>query len=136
MSSIQGLHNNYELMIQQLTASKSGSTNTSQPATSGVNSDPTDTVHLSLNKLRDDFQNARISYNETNGKLTSDQAAQLKSQISTVEQTVTADQQTNGGPLTGDQKVAINQLQNQVSSQIYDMANNITAAGSPDGTSV
>jgi len=118
-------------MIQQLTASKSGFTNTSQAGANAADSDPTDTVHLSLNKMRDEFQNARISYDEKNGKLTSDQAAQLQAQITTVEQTVTTDQQTNGGPLTGDQKVAINKLQNQVSAQIYDMANNITA-GSPD----
>jgi hypothetical protein len=131
LSSIQGLSNNYELMIQQLTASKSGSPSTSQAGTNTANSDPTDTVHLSLNKIRDVFQNARISYGEKDGKLTSDQAAQLQAQIATVKQTVSTDEQANGGPLTGDQKVAINQLQNQVSSQIYDMANNITA-GSPD----
>ena len=135
MSSINGVSNSAQLIFQQLAAAKSSSTNTSQASTSSTGtSDPTDTVHLSLNQIRDSFQDARISYNKKNGNITSDQAAALQSQIATVQQTVATDEQSNSGPLTHDQKVAINQMQNQISSQIYDMANDLTT-GSPSSIS-
>lgn len=136
MSSIHGVYNSPQLLFQQLAAAKSSSTTTTEASASstGASSDPTDTVHLSLNQIRDAFQDARISYNERNGNLTSDQAAALQSQIATVQQTAAADEQSNSGPLTSEQKVALNQMQNQISSQIYDMANDITS-GSPTSTS-
>jgi predicted transcriptional regulator len=64
----------------------------------------------------------RIVLNEKAGNLTGDQAKQLGSQLATIQQQIAADTQANGGSLSATDAQAINQLQNQLSQQIYEAA--------------
>jgi hypothetical protein len=79
---------------------------------------------------REAVQAGRIALNETAGNLTSAQAGQLSSQISTTQQQIASDKQANGGSLSAADAKAINQTQNQLSRQIYDTAHSATSADS------
>jgi hypothetical protein len=46
----------------------------------------------------------------------------LGSQLATIQQQIAADTQANGGSLSATDAQAINQLQNQLSQQIYEAA--------------
>jgi len=78
---------------------------------------------------REAVQAGRIALNETAGNLSSDQASQLNSQLSTIQQQIVSDKQANGGSLSAADASAINRTQSQLSRQIYDAAHN---AASPD----
>jgi hypothetical protein len=75
----------------------------------------------------------RIIANQKAGNLTTAQGQQLSSQLSTIQQQITADEQANGGTLSQTDAKAINQLQNQFSGQIYEAAHG-TAPSQPAGT--
>jgi hypothetical protein len=67
---------------------------------------------------RGDVEAGRIAMDETAGSISSDQAQQLDSQLSTIHQQMVTDMQANGGTLTPAEAQAINQLQSQLSQQI------------------
>jgi len=77
---------------------------------------------------RDSIEAGRIALNEHAGNLSSAQSQQLGSQLSTIQQQIVTDQQANGGTLTPTDAQAINQLQSQLSQQIYNTAHNVPAA--------
>lgn len=68
---------------------------------------------------REALQAGRIVLNEKAGNLTSGQAQQLGSQVNTIQQQIASDEQANGGTLSSTDAQAINQLQTQLSQQIY-----------------
>jgi hypothetical protein len=78
---------------------------------------------------REAVQAGRIALNETAGNLSSDQAKQLSSQLSTIQQQIASDEQANGGSLSAADAKTINQAQSQLSQQIYDTAH---SASTPD----
>ena len=61
----------------------------------------------------------RIAVNAKSGALTSGQAKQLFSQLSTIGQQISADKQANGGSLTQADQTSIASAQNQFGQQIY-----------------
>jgi hypothetical protein len=71
---------------------------------------------------RQDMEAGRIALNVNAGNLSSAQAQPLSSQLGTIQQQIVADEQANGGTLSTTDAQAINQLQNQLSQQIYDTA--------------
>jgi hypothetical protein len=78
---------------------------------------------------REVVQAGRIALSETAGNLSSDQANQLSSQLSTIQQQITTDEQANSGTLSAADAKEINQTQSQLSRQIYDTSHN---ARTPD----
>lgn len=71
---------------------------------------------------RDTLEAGRIALNAKAGNLSSTQAQQLGSQLGTIEQQAATDAQANGGTLSPADVQAINQLQTQLSQQIYQTA--------------
>jgi hypothetical protein len=71
---------------------------------------------------RQALQAGRIVLDEKAGKLSSAQAQQLGFELAATQQQIAADKQANGGSLSPPDAQAINQLQNQVSRQIYEAA--------------
>ena len=71
---------------------------------------------------REAVEAGRIVLNEKAGNLSGDQAKQLGSQLGTIQQQIATDEQGNGGSLSATDAQAINQLQNQISQQIYEAA--------------
>jgi hypothetical protein len=65
-------------------------------------------------------QNARIREGVQSGRLSAGQAAQLHAEDHAIRQEERAMAATNGGHITRTEKRALNQQENQVSSQIYD----------------
>jgi hypothetical protein len=82
---------------------------------------------------RETLEAGRIVLNEKAGNLSGDQAQQLGSQLSTIQQQIAADKQADGGTLSSTDAQAINQLQSQLSQQIYATAHGATP-GQSDGT--
>ncbi|MGO4881895.1 MAG: hypothetical protein ACLP59_13860 [Bryobacteraceae bacterium] len=75
---------------------------------------------------REAVQAGRIVLNEKAGNLSGDQAQELGSQLGAIHQQVSTDEQANGGSLSASDAQAINQLQNQLSQQIYENAHGVT----------
>ncbi len=71
---------------------------------------------------REAVQAGRIVLNEKAGNLSADQTQQLSSQLGTIQQQIATDAQANGGTLSATDAQAINQLQSQLSQQIYQTA--------------
>jgi len=96
---------------------------------------PADTLHLSSAALREIALTGRVALNEQAGNITSQQAAQLNGQTSSIQSQIAADKQANGGTLSSSDAQAIQQLQNQLSQTVYSDAHNGAAAPTdPDGT--
>jgi hypothetical protein len=83
--------------------------------------------------VREAVAAGRIVLNEKAGNLSGDQAQQLGSQLGTIQKQIATDEQANGGTLSATDAQAINQLQNQFSQQIYDMAHSVTTPDQPAG---
>jgi hypothetical protein len=83
---------------------------------------PPSSPHVSPADAREALEAGRITLNAKAGNLSSDQADQLTSQLGTIHQQIETDKQANGGTLTPPDAQAINQLQNQLSEQIYTSA--------------
>lgn len=75
---------------------------------------------------REDVEAGRIVLNEKAGHLSSGQATQLGAELSGIEQQIAGDEQANGGTLSPTDAQAINQLQSQLSQQIYNTAHSVT----------
>jgi hypothetical protein len=71
---------------------------------------------------REAVQAGRIVLNQKAGNLSTDQAQQLSSQLGAIHQQIATDDQANGGTLSATDAQAINQMQNQLSQQIYQTA--------------
>jgi hypothetical protein len=69
--------------------------------------------------VRQALEAGRITLNENAGNLSSDQAQQLGSQLGAVHQQIAADREADGGTLSSTDAQAVNQLQSQLSQQIY-----------------
>ena len=96
-------------------AGSAGTTVTATPETA-----PEDTVSLTHTDARELFQLGRVSYQEQAGKLTSAQGSQLDSLIQQLQASVQSDVQSNGSAsLTSSQFQNINQLQDQLSHEIF-----------------
>jgi hypothetical protein len=67
-------------------------------------------------------ETGRIVADQKAGNLSADQAQQLGSQLSAIQQQIASDEHANGGSLSKSDAQAINQLQNQFSDQIYEAA--------------
>ncbi|MGD0361472.1 MAG: hypothetical protein ABSC93_11410 [Bryobacteraceae bacterium] len=81
---------------------------------------------------REDLEAGRIVLNEKAGHLSSGQATQLGAELSGIQQQIAGDEQANGGTLSPTDAQAINQLQSQLSQQIYNTAHSVAT---PDKTS-
>ncbi len=81
---------------------------------------------------REDVEAGRIMLNEKAGHLSGGQATQLGSELSGIQQQIASDEQANGGTLSPTDAQAINQLQSQLSQQIYNTAHSVAT---PDKTS-
>ncbi len=81
--------------------------------------------------VRETTEAGRIAINEKAGNLTSDQAQQLGSQLTTIQGQIATDEQADGGKLNQADAQAINQQQNQLSQQIRDTAHDITTPNKP-----
>lgn len=71
---------------------------------------------------REALEAGRIALNQKAGNLSSGQTQQLGSQLGAIQQQIAADEQANGGTLSAADAQAIDQLQNQLSQQIYQTA--------------
>jgi hypothetical protein len=102
----------------------------SQTAYSDAHNSAAPPADPAINKadVRVALQGGRSALNEKAGSLTSDQAQQLYSQVTNIYKQVVADQKANGGSLTTSEAPAMQQSQNQLSEEIYDMAHGVTAA--------
>lgn len=83
---------------------------------------PPDNPYLPRAAARQAVEAGRIALNEKAGNLSSDQAKQLSSQLAAIHKQIVADEQANGGSLSPADAQAINQLQRQLSQQIYQAA--------------
>src|SRR5271163_3593223 len=68
---------------------------------------PADTLELSAAALQELALTGRVALNEQAGNLTSDQAAQLNGQTSSIQSQIVADKQANGGTLSSSDAQAI-----------------------------
>ncbi|HLY19150.1 MAG TPA: hypothetical protein VKR61_18105 [Bryobacteraceae bacterium] len=104
--------------IQQLQTSLSQSVYTQ--AHGGTSPPPGATATLA--GTRQAMEAGRIALNSKAGNLTGDQAQQLASQLGTIHQQIVTDKQADGGSLSQADAQAINQLESQLSQQIYQTA--------------
>jgi hypothetical protein len=86
--------------------------------------EPTDKLQISPAALREVALEGRVALNGESGNITSDQAQQLYSQISSIHSQMVADRQANGGTLSATDSQSIQQSQNQLSGTIYSDAHN------------
>lgn len=90
---------------------------------------PVDTVHISLAATRELLQFSRVLAGQKNGTLSSSEVQQLGSQLKDLNSQISAAK--NGGPISNTQKQDINQLQNQISKEIYGYAHGNLVQGAP-----
>jgi hypothetical protein len=82
---------------------------------------------------REDVEAGRIVLNEKAGHLSGGQATQLGSELSGIQQQIAGDEQANGGTLSATDAQAINQLQSQLSQQIYNTAHSVATPNKTSG---
>jgi len=80
---------------------------------------PADTLQLSPAALREVALTGRVVLNEQAGTISSEAAAQLYGEISSIHNQILADRQAGGGTLSPSDAQAIRQLQSQLSQTIY-----------------
>jgi hypothetical protein len=95
---------------------------TPKPA-AATDADTTDSLQLSPAAVREAELTGRIALNEQYGKLSSDQAKQLYSQVSYIHSQIVSDEQNDGGTLSSSDAQTIAQMQNAVRQTLYREAN-------------
>jgi hypothetical protein len=124
MSSISAFNSNTEaIVVAKHPPVSAAPTSTSGSAPSAAA--PQDTVTIHHPETRELLQLGRVAYQEQAGKLTSDQAAQLDTEIQQTQATIKTDAQANAGALTAADLQSVAQLQNATSSQIYSQAHGV-----------
>jgi len=113
-----------------------GTTATPKP---GTPSEPGDSVQISPEAQRQVLETGRIALNRMAGNITADQASALSGQLASIHKEIAADKANDGGTLSDADAQAINQLQNDLSQQIYGDAHNgapLPTGGSAPGYAV
>ena len=104
--------------------SPNSSSRPAAPQTQSSTSWPVDQVDLTHATLRETSETGRIALQLDAGNLTSDQATQLYHQVASIQYLVKTDEQANGGSLSSQDALAVNQAQTQLSGIIYSEAHN------------
>ena len=89
-----------------------------------------DTAHISLAATRQLLQLGRVLAGTKNGNLTSDESSQIDSQLKDLHSQISAAKSSDQGTVSGTQKQDINQLQNQISAEIFGYTHNGNPIGS------
>lgn len=90
---------------------------------------------VSLSSMREMFETGRIQHDVASGSVTSDQATQLYAQMQVIHQQIATDMQSDGGSLSSTDAQSINQLQSQMSQQIFGTSHAQPRDGSSDTSS-
>ncbi len=85
--------------------------------------------------MREMFETGRIQHDVASGSVTSDQATQLYAQMQVIHQQIATDMQSDGGSLSSTDAQSINQLQSQMSQQIFGTSHAQPRDGSSDTSS-
>lgn len=97
---------------------------TGKPPEGSTTTSAEDSLHLSPAALREIALTGRVALNAQAGNITSDQAQQLYSQISSIHSEIVADKEADGGTLSPTDAEAIQQQMNQLSQTVYGDAHN------------
>ncbi|HTQ56264.1 MAG TPA: hypothetical protein VMI94_17470 [Bryobacteraceae bacterium] len=105
---------------------------THRSTTQAESADTTDTLELSPAAIRETQLTGRIAWNQEQGNISSDQAKQLYSQVSSIHNQIVADRQNDGGTLSTADAQTVSQMQDALRQTLYSEAHD--GASLPSGS--